>query len=134
MIFVDIEVIPVLINQASEGNVELIYAIIGYISDHAKESMDFVYSLEYLIKKLIDPGEDYPADEKPVLIVDEFKHIFSLVSSGKMNTLLKNLDSTYNNEVFAFLKILKQTAYFIIDEVKVVELFKESYQILRNQI
>ena len=63
MIFVDIEVIPVLINQASEGNVELIYAIIGYISDHAKESMDFVYSLEYLIKKLIDPGEDYPADE-----------------------------------------------------------------------
>ena len=39
---------------------------------HEKGSLrdDFVFTLDDIIKKLVDPGEDYPVDEKPVLTVD----------------------------------------------------------------
>jgi hypothetical protein len=29
-----------------------------------------VYSIEYIIKKMIDPGEEFPVEEKPVLKID----------------------------------------------------------------
>ncbi len=41
--------------------------------------MDYVHSFENYIKKMIDPGEEFPSEEKPVLKVDDFKKIFSLV-------------------------------------------------------
>lgn len=40
-----------------------------------------MYTLEFLLKKMIDPGEDYSSDEKPVLKVDHFSQIYQLVSS-----------------------------------------------------
>lgn len=30
----------------------------------------WTYSIQYLIKKMIDPGEGYSADQKPVLKID----------------------------------------------------------------
>lgn len=44
--------------------------------ERASENMDYVYTIEFLMKKMIDPGEDFPADEKPVLKISEFKDIF----------------------------------------------------------
>jgi len=37
--------------------------IFKYMRERAKESMDYVHSIDYFLKKMIDPGEDYPADE-----------------------------------------------------------------------
>ena len=73
MIFVDTEVIPALIYQAQNGNQGFILDIIKFMGEQAKSLTDYVYTLEYFVKKMIDPGEDFPADEKPVLKVDEFK-------------------------------------------------------------
>lgn len=44
-----------------------------YMGDEAKDKIDYVYTLEFFVKKMIDPGEDFPSDEKPILKVDEFK-------------------------------------------------------------
>lgn len=76
MIFVDTEVMPALIYQVQNGNEKLVLQICNYMSENAKHRTDYVYTLENLIKLLIDPGQEYPADEKPVLRVDEFKSIF----------------------------------------------------------
>jgi hypothetical protein len=35
----------------------------------------YVHSLEQFIRKMVDPGEDYPAEEKPVLKIENFKKI-----------------------------------------------------------
>lgn len=72
----DTEVIPVLINQAQSGNTGLIMEIFKYMRERANEGMDYVHSIDYFLKKMIDPGEDYPADEKPMLKIDDFKQIF----------------------------------------------------------
>jgi hypothetical protein len=31
---------------------------------------------------MIDPGKDYPADEKPMLKIDDFKQIFHIAKFG----------------------------------------------------
>ncbi len=46
--------------------------------------------MEYLLKKMIDPGEDFPAEEKPILRVDEFKFVFSSVNESIIELFLKN--------------------------------------------
>lgn len=53
-----------------------------HMSELAQTRIDYVYTVDYLVKKMIDPGEDFPAAEKPVLKVDEFKKIFKLVSKN----------------------------------------------------
>lgn len=40
--------------------------------------MDYVHSFENFLKKMIDPGEEFPAEEKPILKVDNFKEIFNM--------------------------------------------------------
>ena len=49
------------------------------MSARAKLNIDYAYSLEYVIKKMVDPGEDFPVEEKPVLKIDDFKAIFNIV-------------------------------------------------------
>ena len=51
--------------------------------------LDFVYSLEYLIRKMIDPGEEFPVEEKPILKIADFKHVFEEVSPSIVDTLAK---------------------------------------------
>lgn len=60
------------------------------MSENAKQRSDYIYTLESLIKKLIDPGEDYPADEKPVLRVDEFKAIFKNVANQQVEEFISD--------------------------------------------
>ena len=40
--------------------------------------MDYIHSIDHFIKKMIDPGEDYPPEEKPLLKIDDFKQIFKM--------------------------------------------------------
>lgn len=42
---------------------------------------------------MIDPGEDFPVEEKPVLKVEDFKTIYSIVSSEQ------TLPEASNNKV-----------------------------------
>jgi hypothetical protein len=39
--------------------------------------MSNMRTFEYFIGTMVDPGEDYPADEKPVIQVSDFKNIFN---------------------------------------------------------
>lgn len=68
VIFVDTEVLPLIINQAQAGDSKIVIDIVSYM---AKQG--YVHSLEQFIHKMVDPGEDYPAEEKPVLKVEDFK-------------------------------------------------------------
>lgn len=33
--------------------------------------------MQYLAKTMVDPGENYTADQKPVISVDDFKKIYN---------------------------------------------------------
>jgi hypothetical protein len=54
---------------------------------------------------MIDPGEDYPSDEKPMLKIDDFKQIFQI---AKFDVL--TAESEYTLDMLLFLRILKNTA------------------------
>ena len=119
VIFVDTEVIPALINQAQSGNIKLIMEIFNYMRERAREQMDYIHSIDYFIKKMIDPGEDYPADEKPLLRIDDFKQIFKIVRIEILTS-----ENEYSLETILFLRVLRNTAYFIMDEEDVAKLWK----------
>jgi hypothetical protein len=44
-------------------------------------------TFEYLLKTLVDPGEDFPVTEKPVLKLENFISIFNSVSLEYCTTL-----------------------------------------------
>jgi hypothetical protein len=101
--------------------------IFKYMRERAKEGMDYVHSIDYFLKKMIDPGEDYPADEKPMLKIDDFKQIFQI---AKFDVL--TAESDYTLDMLLFLRILKNTAYFIIDDESVSNLWNLSNSILNE--
>ena len=47
--------------------------------------LSYMHTLDYVVAKMSDPGEDFPAEFKPVLKVDEFKEIFNRVASKTCN-------------------------------------------------
>lgn len=72
-----------------------------------------------------DPGDDFPPEFKPVLKIDEFKEIFTRVCSTTCTKLLQtNFGVDYSPAVDIAIKILKQTAYYLLDEPVVVDLYK----------
>jgi len=97
------------------------------MSEKAHSSMDYIHSIDYFLKKMIDPGEDFPADEKPVIKIDDFKTVFNLAQIEVFAS-----ESEYTNDMLLFLRILKNTAYYIIDEEIVSKLWKQSNQILND--
>lgn len=101
--------------------------IFKYMRERAKEGMDYVHSIDHFLKKMIDPGEGYPADEKPVLKIDDFKQIFQI---SKFDVL--TAESEYTLDMLLFLRILKNTAYFIIDDESVSKLWNMSNSILNE--
>ncbi len=111
VIFCDTELVPVLINQAQNGNAALLVSVVTYMAEKAKSYIDYVYSIEAFVKKMVDPGEDYPADEKPVLKIDDFKCLFKLTNQAHIDD--------YNNKTLLFLAVLRVIAYYIIDETEV---------------
>lgn len=54
------------------GDKTLIVSLCELISHKALTNHSYKLTFEYLIAKLVDPGEDFDADVKPVLRVDEF--------------------------------------------------------------
>lgn len=77
IIFVETEVIPALIVKAQEGESDLIIEICKEIAQRAATNESNLYTLEFLVQKMVDPGEDYPVDQKPILKIDDFKLIFT---------------------------------------------------------
>ena len=88
VIFVETEVIPAIIVFAQEDSkAEFVAQLCEEIATRAQESQSYMYTLEYLIEKLIDPGEDYPMDMKPVIKTDDFKKIFDICASATTKQL-----------------------------------------------
>jgi len=45
--------------------------------------------LEHLAKMMIDPGEQYPSDLKPVLKIDDFKEVYNITVKDCANKLIE---------------------------------------------
>ena len=43
---------------------------------------DWAHSIQYFIRKMIDPGEAYSSEEKPILKIDDFHEIIEMISSN----------------------------------------------------
>lgn len=85
VIFVETDVVPALICLAKiETKVPLIIHVCKELANRACSENDVgqIRTLEYLIQVLVDPGEDFPADEKPVVRIDDFKQIFREIALG----------------------------------------------------
>jgi hypothetical protein len=39
----------------------------------AETVLSYMHTLEFVVKKMSDPGDDFPPEFKPVLKIDEFK-------------------------------------------------------------
>ena len=104
------------------------------MAEKAASSSDYVFTIEFLLKKMIDPGEDFPADEKPVLKVDEFKEIFWLVNKPTIEGYLSGQSLEYSLDVLTFLKSLKQTAYYIVEEKVAKDLYQRSSDYLKELV
>lgn len=136
VIFVETEVMPALIAFAAQGDhdensfvVQLCAEMArraGLLQGSAEAAISYEHTLEFLVSKMSDPGEDFPAEFKPVLKVDEFKHIFKQVCAGTCEALLKgNFKADVNlSSVDIAIKILKQTAYYLLDEDLIMNLYK----------
>jgi hypothetical protein len=79
---------------------------------------------------MIDPGEDFSSNEKPVLKIDEFKEIFEHVGAEITESILYNKELEEGIELQLFTKVLRLIAYYIIDEEKYQKLFKKSEEVL----
>ena len=54
-------------------------------------------TLEYFIAKMVDPGEDFPEDMKPVLRIDDFSEIFTKVCKATTESLIASNFSGEHN-------------------------------------
>lgn len=71
-LFLDIEVIPSLLVSVKNGNKGLLMELIQDFKVKISDKNDSCLStLENLISKLVDPGEDFGSE--PLLMVDDFK-------------------------------------------------------------
>jgi hypothetical protein len=81
----------------------------------------YVHSLEQFIHKMVDPGEDYPAEEKPVLKVQDFKQILQIVEIPSLSA-----DADYSFDVRIFLRVLREISYYVLDSPSVNNLYAQS--------
>ena len=51
--------------------------------------MSYMHTLEFVVGKMSDPGEDFPPEFKPVLKIDEFKRIFNEVCAPTCTELVQ---------------------------------------------
>ncbi|CDW71489.1 ring zn-finger-domain-containing protein [Stylonychia lemnae] len=132
LIFVDTELIPTLINQVQSGNQNFVLQMCDYMNKKASTNADFIYSLEFLVQKMVDPGEDFPESEKPLLKVDEFKQIFYQSSNQILDAYLSGETIESNNQYQIFLKLLKVLAYFITDDTQIQKIFTKAQSNLKQ--
>ena len=129
VIFVESDVLPALL----VGDKALLVSLCETIADKvvAAESRDTAFSnqltLEYLMQKVVDPGEDFPAECKPVLKIDEFKAVFSQVSLATATKLLETNFVGNDHDmrrVEILIKLLSHIGYYILEETEVQKLYK----------
>ena len=91
VIFVESDVLPGLLVGDSELLVSLCQIVAEKVVKADNKDIAFAneLTLEYLFQKLVDPGEDFPVECKPVLKIDEFKAIFDRVSKSTAKTLIE---------------------------------------------
>ncbi len=72
MIFIETEVVPALVNLGSlNENRDFIIEVFKYLSNQNDH-----HSMQLLARTMVDPGDQYTSDQKPVLRVDDFKQIY----------------------------------------------------------
>ena len=82
VIYVETDVVPSLIN----GDKQMLIRLCKELSDKAQSAVDRnsqnsnLLSLQYLSEKLVDPGEEFPIEMKPVLKIAEFEEVFQIMS------------------------------------------------------
>ena len=89
LIFVESEMIPALIF----GEKSLIVTLCEYLAQQALHndasiSQSFQLTLEYFVAKMVDPGDDFAEDMKPVLRIDDFAELFNKVGKSTAKMLL----------------------------------------------
>lgn len=85
---------------------------------------------------MVDPGEEFTADMKPVLRIDDFKEIFTRVSKSTAQALI---DTNFNGDhdgvqIDILEKLLSQISYYILDEPLLQELYSKCKANLANAL
>jgi len=78
LIFVESDVIPALIF----GDKTLVVSLCELIANRALTSHSYKLTLEYFVAKMVDPGENFDAELKPVLKIEGFSEVFSQVGKA----------------------------------------------------
>ena len=90
VLFCESDVIPTLMN----ADKELLINLCSILAKNACESQDVTTStswqltFEYFVSRLVDPGEEFPIEMKPILKIDEFKQIFHRTVSSVAQQLI----------------------------------------------
>lgn len=119
MIFVETEVLPSIVNLARSDDRHFVVEVFEYLC-----AKGHLHTMDLLAKTMVDPGEQYPSDLKPVLKIADFKEVFNLTAKECAQTLIDtNFSSSQPKQ--EFLVILLQTiGYYLLDEASVSTLFK----------
>jgi|LauGreDrversion4_2_1035121.scaffolds.fasta_scaffold473601_1 Icc-related predicted phosphoesterase len=75
MIFVETEVLPAIVNLGSSEHRHFIVEVFEYLCNNGH-----LHTMDLLAKTMVNPGDEYPLDLKPVLKIDEFKSIYNAVA------------------------------------------------------
>lgn len=99
-VFLETEIIPAIIISIKSGNKDLLIRLVEFFKNKITEGNDSCLStLENLINKVVDPGEDFGYDE-PLLKVDDFKHIFAILSKDKAQEFVsKNYSAVTKTDI-----------------------------------
>jgi hypothetical protein len=125
-VFLEIEVVPALIVTVQNGQKDLVMQLIESFKTKVTDSNDSCLStLENLVSKMVNPGDDFQKSGEALLQVDDFKQIFRILSQEKAKTFLdKDYASISPTDIKLMSSIFKQTAYYILDEPEVSSLIK----------
>lgn len=91
IIFVESDVVPGLIVGEKSLVVDICETIAAKAlsGDEGDLANSYQLTLEYFIQKMVDPGEEFAEDMKPVLRIDDFKEIFNKVSKRTAEKLIE---------------------------------------------
>mmetsp|Transcript_3655 Transcript_3655/g.2728 ORF Transcript_3655/g.2728 Transcript_3655/m.2728 type:complete len:113 (+) Transcript_3655:715-1053(+) len=105
--------------MVKDGQVDFIMEVAKYLKKKVDEhsSTSWMHTVEFFIRKMVDPGEAFAEEEKPVLKIDEFKLLLEILSKDIIQKLL-TAEGVHpeNDQVQVFVKAIKLLAYYLIDD------------------
>lgn len=108
LIFVETEVVPAIIGLAST-HTDFVIDVFGYLKQTKQ-----LHTFELLARLMADQSD-------PVLMIKDFKRVFSLTEASAQSLLESNFTSTQEDE---FLVVTLQVlSYYILDEPVVKQLY-----------